>query len=383
MNDPIQRPAGNPAHLPLSDSQEPQDALNAVDGATRAGVAAQSVLSAGAVPMSHGAVRGFSASRPELPAVNASKVDWSALDGQSVLQLLGMEQSQRSLEVAEADTKLAMKQQKDAADQRLKEIETAIKKSEEAKAKENSFWARFCKVLSAVASVVGGVASFALGAMLTTTGVGAIAGTILMAHAVSTLANTVMETLISTGAIDDPGWRPTLACATAKLLEACHVDPKTAAILGMVVELAVVLAVNMSAFMSIRSSVKEIAESCSFMGSKFANEMASQAAAALTLGRAGRVAEIGGAIVKAGSDIGSQAINLDVADLKFESDQAHARAEAMKALTARLAKTMQMDMEMIQVLTKRIQANTEAVSDIVRDTAEVGRTVASNMGHSA
>jgi uncharacterized membrane protein len=383
MNDPIHRSSAGISQSTLLDTQDPQEALKSAEGAARAGVAGQPLMSTSPVPMARGAAKSASASRPDLPPVNNDKVDWSKLDGQSILAILGLEQNQRGVETAEGDIKLTMKQQKDAADQRLKEIENAIKKAEEARAKENSFWTKFFKVLGSVASVVGSVASFALGAMLTATGVGSVVGVILMAHSVSTLASTVMETLISTGVIDDPGWRPTIASGVAKLLEACNVDPKVAAIIGMVVEIAVVLAANVSAFMSIRSHVKDIAENFSFMGSKFASEMASKAGSALTLGRTGRVAEIGGSTIKAGSDIGSQAINLEVADLKFESDQANARAEQIKALTARLAKNMQMDMDAIQTLIKRLESNTEAVSDTVRESGEASKAVAANISQSA
>jgi hypothetical protein len=383
MNDSVHRSSGPVIPTPLSDTQDALGMLPSAAAPAGAGVAGQQGLSTTSVPKGFGSARNDAGSRPSLPPVNTDKIDWSKLDGQSILAILGLEQNQRSVETTEGDIKLTMKQQKDAADQRLKEIETAIKKAEEARAKENSFWTKFFKVLSSVASVVGTAASFALGAMLTATGVGTVAGVILMAHAVTTAASTVMEAMISTGMIDDPGWRPTLACGTAKFLEVCGVDPKMAAFIGVVVEIAVVLAVNVSAFSSIRSHVKDLAESFSFMGSKFAGEMASKAGAALTLGRTGRVLEIGASTVKAGSDIGTQTINLQVADLKFESDQANARAEEVKAMIARLSKTMQMDMDAIQNLIKRIEANTEAVSDIVRDTAEANKTVAANIGQSA
>lgn len=304
------------------------------------------------------------AAKPELAPPQTDKIDWSKMDAQSILALLGIEQNKRNAESTETDLQLTMKQQKEAGDKRLKEIETASKKAQEAKDKENSFWSKFCKVFSAVASGVGSVASIALGAMLASTGVGMVVGGLLIAYGISGVAGAFMDGLVGAGVIKDPGWRPSIASGTTKLLEALGVDPKVAGIIGMVSEFVFVLAVNVAAFSKITSAAKDMVEKIS---SK--------------LTRAGQYLESGASLARSGTQIGTQVINLQAASLQYDSDMAGARAEEIKAAMARLAKTLQIDMDMIETLIKRIQANTEAVSDAVQGTAEANKSVAANMGH--
>jgi hypothetical protein len=321
------------------------------------------------------------ASKPELPGVKAEKVDWSKMDAQSILAILGLEQNKRGVERSESDIKLNLEQQQKTADDRLKKIEEATKKAQEAKDKENSFWSIFTKVLSKIASVAGSLASAALGAVLISTGVGSVVGALLIAHSVSSLASTVMDTLVETGAINDPGWRPTITSGVTKGLEALGVDPKVAGIIGMAVEIAFVLAINITAFSSVASTVKQMTAG---LEDAFSKEMvqwlSSLLTNSLTLGKTGQAFQIGSGMLKAGSDIGAKTIEIQVANLKYDSDMAAARAEEIKAAIARLAKIIQMDMETVETLIKRMQANTEAVAETVQGTAEANKSIAANIG---
>jgi hypothetical protein len=344
------------------------------------GDAAQNKGAVDGVPLNKGGA-GSNLSKPELPGVKTEKVDWSKMDAQSILAILGLEQNKRGVERSESDIKLSMTQQKEMAESRLKEIETATKKAEEAKEKEGSFWSKFTKVLSKAASVVGSLASAALGTMLIATGVGSVVGALLIAHSVSSLACTVMDTLVETGAIKDPGWRPTISSGVAKGLEAAGVDPKVAGIIGMATEIVFVLAINVAAFTSVASVAKEMTKTFTeAFGKEAAKQLTSQWTSAMTFGKAGRVADISAGLVKAGSDIGQKTIEIQVANLNYDSDMAAARAEEIKAAIARLSKTMQMDMETVETLLKRIQANTEAVAETVQGTAEANKSIAANMG---
>ena len=166
-----------------------------------------------------------------------------------------------------------------------------------------------------------------------------------------------------------------------KGLEALGVDPKVAGIIGMAVEIAFVLAINIAAFSSVASTVKQMTVG---LEDAFSKEMvqwlSSTLTSALTLGKGGQIAQIGSGILKAGSDIGAKTIEIQVANLKYDSDMAAARAEEIKAAIARLAKTIQMDMETVETLIKRIQANTEAVAETVQGTAEANKSIAANIG---
>jgi hypothetical protein len=330
------------------------------------------------------------ASKPELPGVQTDKVDWTKMDSQSILAILGLEQNKRGAERSESDVKVNLAQQQKTAETRLKQIEEATKKAEEAKAKENSFWSKFLKVLSKVGSVLGSIATIAMSVALMATGpVGAVVGGLLMAHALSSLANTVMETLIETGAIDDPGWRPTIASGVAKFAEkVCGADPKTAAWIGLGFEIAVVLTLNVAAAGVVLKEAGKVADSfmkgADILGKEVAGQLAKEASKGvikdLMGGTAFKVAGYGAQATKAVSQIGSGVIAGQVADLQFESDAATARAEEMKAAMARLAKMIQMDMETVETLIKRMQSNTETVAEIVQGTSESNKSIAMNMG---
>lgn len=330
------------------------------------------------------------ASKPELPGVKAEKVDWGKMDAQSILAILGLEQNKRGVERSESDIKANLTQQQKTAENRLKQIEEATKKAEEAKAKENSFWSKFLKVLSKVGSVLGSIATIAMSVALMATGpVGAVVGGLLIAHALSSLANTVMETLIETGAIDDPGWRPTIASGVAKFAEkVCGADPKTAAWIGLGFEIAVVLTLNVAAAGVVLKEAGKVAEGfmkgADVLGKEVATQLAKEASKGvikdLMGGTAFKIAGYGAQATKAVAQIGSGVIAGQVADLQFESDAANARAEEMKAAMARLAKLIQMDMESVETLIKRMQANTEAVAEIVQGTSESNKSIAMNMG---
>ena len=383
MPDTINRFPAGPGYVPQADANgAPQKAEGTAGVGVGAGVAADGTVT-GVLKIDQKDSSG-SVSKPEIPPVKSDKVDWSKFDAQSILAILGLEQNKRGVEASESDIKLSMAQQKESADARLKSIEEATKKAQEAKAKENSFWGKFCKVLSGIASAVGSVASFALGAMLVSTGVGSVAGVLLMAYSVSSRASTVMDTLVGLGAIDDPGWRPTIASGVSKGLEACGVDPKIAGWIGVATEIGFAIAVNVSAFKSIASeAAKIVTELGPVFSEKFAAEMAKTFTTTMTLGKFGSVGQIGSSIVKAGGDIGTQTIKVQTANLQYESDMAAARAEEIKAAMARLAKTIQMDMETVETLIKRMQAMTESVSETVQGTAEANKSIARNMGATA
>ena len=313
---------------------------------------------------------------PDLPPINEKKVDWSKFDGVNIIALLGLEQNKNSLKAAESDAKMNLDQQKKTAEERIKVLEESQKKAAEAKAKEGGFWRKFLSVVGKAASLLGSIASIAMGAMLIASGVGAVAGGFMIALAVSSLANMVMESLIETGVIDDPGWRPTISSGVKHALTAMGVDENTAAWIGLGIEIAANLAVMGAAFSNVYSVAKEINQ----IGTELAKAMGKQFTAIMTGGVAGKVAQAGGAVLGAAASIGTGVIMMDVGKLESEATAAQARAEELRASMTRLSKQMQMDVETIEMMMDRVRANTELVSEIVQGTAEATRAIASNMG---
>ena len=375
---------GGPGYI-IDDTRIPQP-----DASARAdsGSAAQDTSAVDGVLLNRsGANPG--ASRPDLPGVKAEKVDWGKMDAQSILAILGLEQNKRGAERSESEIRANLTQQQKTAEDRLKLIEEATKKAEEAKAKENGFWSKALKVLSKIGSVVASLATIAMASAMMATGVGAAVGGFLMLHAVSSLANTVMETLIETGAIKDPGWRPTLSSGVAQFAEkVCGADPKTAAWIGLGVEIAVVLTLNIAAAGAILSAAKEAAapflKGAEVLGEEAAKQLAKEVSAGVTKelmgGAAFKISGYGAQAAKSVSQIGGGVIKDQVANIEFEADAANARAEELKAAMARLAKMIQMDMDTLETLIKRMQANTEAVAEIVQGTSESNKAIAMNMG---
>lgn len=317
-------------------------------------------------------------SKPVLPLPDAGIVplDLANLDGDLIVAFMGLERGKASADAAENDIKANQKEQKKLFEKRSAEIEKANKAAEEAKAKENSFWGKLGKVLSVVGSIVAVVASVALTAAMVASGVGLAAGVLLIAMTASSVASTTMDVLVSTGAMKDPGWRPTISGGVQKGLTALGVNPTTAAFIGMGVELVA----NIATGRAVINGVKAAGQKALTKGGEAFAKLTSKQASVM---KASTYTEAGGGAVSAIGGAATSAVNISVAASEWEADMANAKAEEIRALMTRLSRTMQMDMDTLKAAMQQIQESFEMATDIVVNSAESSKAVAANLGGGA
>lgn len=319
---------------------------------------------------------------PDLPPVNQETLDLSRLDAEGLLAVLGIDSNRNSIRSSESDVRANQVRQKKAFENRMNELEKAIQSAEKARAKENSFWGKFCKVLSVIGSVVASVASMVVASALASTGIGAPFAVLLMAQAVTGLASAVMDSLVALGAFKDPGWRPTLGSGITEALKAMHVPDNVAGWIGIGLEAAVSLTAGAGAMASVAKKAAEVAkglgQATKEVIGKAVNEALKQMNTATT--QVAKWTQVGAAVTQAGAQGGAAAINLQAAGWRKEEELASARAEEFKASIQRLAKALQMDTELIQAAVERIQGIFQASTEIVQGVAEANRTVSANLG---
>ncbi len=368
-------PAGSqPARaLPTSDSE---GALAAGGGQAPAGARTDaSALFAALAGSSLGAGSAFGADASAAragatliaPDAGVGSLDLAHLDADLLMSLLGMEQGKSSAKTAEIDIKASQTRQKTMYEARAKELDKAMKAAEQAAAKENSFWGKLGKVLSTVGSIIAIVASVAVACMLATTGVGLLVAGPMLVMTATSVASSVMDILVSTGVIEDPGWRPTLATGVSKFLsKVCGVPENVAVWVGLGAELVANIA-------SGRILVKGISKAAE-LGKVVISKVGAQ------LQKAGAVAQAGGSVTAAAGNAAVSAVNISAASYTRDSEKAQANAEEIRASITRLAKVFQMEAETLKASLERVQESYEAAVQIVAGTAESSRGIAANLG---
>lgn len=315
--------------------------------------------------------------KPRLPEVNEEMAKIDEASGQALLDALSNKTNEQSIKSLANELRGDKNRSKRTTDERVKVIQEATQKAMEAAKKENSFFSKLFGFIGKVLGPISSVLTFAAGAALTATGVGAPLGVFLMAQGAMGVASTVMDIVdeVRKSQGKEPiGWRPSFGFFISKGLEAVGVPKDTAMWIGVAVEVtaavaAVVGSGGAAAGKVLASGAKAVkAAQASVKGMTLENVKTVTA----------RINQVT-TVLTASANIGKQAINIQVAGLRKEGQMAEARAKELEGAVARLLKQIQFNNDMIKDFAKRIQEINESVSSSVSSRTEVGVAVAQNM----
>ena len=323
--------------------------------------------------------------KPTLPGFNADEARLNGPDADALLEMLSAKENEISMKVLGSEIRSDQARRQKASDDRIKAIQDAARKAEEATKKEGGFWSKLFKGLGKALSIVTSVAAVVTGAILTKTGVGAPLGIFLMAQGVSGIASTVMD-IVDEQRIKDGkepiGWRPTIGHGVTALLKECGVDEKAAMWIGVGVEVAVAVAVGVASVKATSRLAKTVADTSTKAAQSGQQVATTTQEVSKTTGEVSKATarvQAGSSVLQSGTTVGTSVVNWQVADLKREADLADAQAEALKGEIARLMKHMQENTEFIKEISQRMQDHMARASESVQNTRDLSVTTAANM----